>query len=333
VDSGNRSYANNFASLLGSESDIISFPSIQPADVASQYYYQKHFLNRLKCQASLRSNVRLAMKRRQRILFHSISPALFSYGSWDGKKTCIIIDWTRALYPRALGHPIKKNIAWLLHRRVLQSCHQVLCMTEAARQSVILDYGIPESRAVKVPAPFDICMFSMKPRPTPSQPRMLFIGNDFERKGGDIILQAIKNRRFSEESVTIITSKKSDEIPDGCYQKPVLFGSPEHKELFRTHDLLILPTRMDSYPQVIGEASAAGLAVVTTKFALGAPEVIENGISGIVCDAPEEVVPRALELVGNISALDAMKLAAYQRMHEKFAPDNIRKAYLENPWN
>ena len=47
------------------------------------------------------------------------------------------------------------------------------------------------------------------------------------------------------------------------YQKDKL-----HKFFFSSADIFILPTYRDAYPIVLGEAAAAGLAIITTKYAL-----------------------------------------------------------------
>ena len=57
----------------------------------------------------------------------------------------------------------------------------------------------------------------------------------------------------------------------------------------REHDIFILPTHQDVGPQVIGEAAAAGLSVLTTQFALGAPHVILDGVNGRISALPRVV--------------------------------------------
>ena len=89
---------------------------------------------------------------------------------------------------------------------------------------------------------------------------------------------------------------------------------------------------MDSYPQAIGEAAATGLTVITTKFALGARQVIQNGVSGVITDKPEDAVMAMRELMGNPPGIDTMKKTIYNDMLAKFSRERIISSYLVEPW-
>ena len=61
-----------------------------------------------------------------------------------------------------------------------------------------------------------------------------------------------------------------------------LYGS-EKQDAWAGADMLVLPTRNDSFPLVILEAMAAGLAVVSTREG-GILDEVEDGVTGILCD-------------------------------------------------
>ncbi|MFM7370000.1 MAG: glycosyltransferase, partial [Sphaerospermopsis kisseleviana] len=60
-----------------------------------------------------------------------------------------------------------------------------------------------------------------------------------------------------------------------------------------------MPTNCDSYPSVLGEAACAGLAILTTKNALGADEVIINGENDYICDSPIALFEKLKILIKN----------------------------------
>ena len=64
------------------------------------------------------------------------------------------------------------------------------------------------------------------------------------------------------------------------YDGPV-YGQDKHA-VWAGADLLVHPTRDDSFPLVILEAMAAGLAVVSTREG-GIPDEVEEGVTGILC--------------------------------------------------
>lgn len=332
VDLGNRTYETNLNSLLGDCCENHRFAADQADNLEKGIDYRRNFRDRMRGAAKLRSIVKKATSQNKKILFHGISPALFSFGAWKRSQTCIIIDWTRCLYPRTLGVKKRRNMAWHAHRMVLNSCRKVLCMTQAARESVILDYEIDESRTCLVPAPFDLALLSMPPRKTPAYPRFLFMGGDLFRKGGDILIEAVKNGRIPHGVLTMATNDPSADIPGISYRSNIKFGTPEHRSLFESHDVFVLPTRMDSFPQVVGEAAAMGLTVITTKYALGAPHIIQNELSGYITENPAEIINLILRLREDPSKIDAMKNLIYHHMIQNFSKENIRASYLTEPW-
>ncbi len=332
VDLGNRTYETNFQSLFGDRCEHYRFAADHAEHLEQGVDYNRNLKDRLRGAKQLRRVVSTACSEGKNVLFHGISPALFSYGAWKPAQTCIILDWTRCLYPRTLGSPVKKDMAWYMHRKVLHSCRKVLCLTAAAQESVILDYQINPNKTQVVPAPFNLGSLSMEPRPTSNVPKFLFIGGDLKRKGGDLLLKAVNEGVIPPGVLTMVTNDNSANIPGVNYRPGIRFGTPEHRDLFQSHDVLILPTIIDSYPQVIGEAAATGLAVVTTKFALGAQHVIQNGVSGIIANRPEDAVIAMQELIDNVSQIDEMKKIIYHDMLTKFSHDRIISSYLEEPW-
>jgi glycosyltransferase involved in cell wall biosynthesis len=63
-----------------------------------------------------------------------------------------------------------------------------------------------------------------------------------------------------------------------------LCSAPEIVELMSKMTLLVLPTYMDTSPNVIAESQAAGVPVVASSVG-GIPEMIEHGVSGILVES------------------------------------------------
>lgn len=290
---------------------------------------KKSMSYRLQSAIELRRIVRKYTKEGKTVLFNGLSPALFAYGAWKPEQTAIVFDWTRTLYNPFQGKPIKKDWIFRLHRKVLKSCPRFLCWTDAIAENLSDVYGVEKRSLYKVPAPFLVENLDIPPRPTPQKPRVLFIGGDLKRKGGDVLIEGWNRLLKGKCTLSMMTNDPAANV-DGIYFLPgIQYGSEIHKKTFKEHDILILPTRIDAYPQVIGEAAAAGLAVITTRFALGAKEVIENGISGYIADSPEESIQKLGELITDIQLVDHFKKNGYENMHRKFSKSAIRKGYLD----
>lgn len=330
VDFGNQTLEANLMEMFSNKMDFFRFAS----DHAEQTQKKKitlyeSILYRLKSTVSLRRRVHETSKKDGFLLFQNLSPALFSYGKWKGEKTIIVLDWTRTLYSDVYSGKIKKGIIFYAHKKIFKKCNKIMCWTDASINNINRIYGIDKSKLYKVPAPFLIEKISILPRNTPIKPRVLFIGGDWFRKGGDVLLNAWKTRLSTKCELTILTSDKSLEIEGANIYTNIRYGTLEHKQIFEHNDILILPARFDAYPQVIGEAAAGGLAVVTTKFALGSPEIVLHGKSGYIAGSPEESIDYLINLLNNPSKIDDFKKEGYNLMQEKFSLEEIRKQYFK----
>ncbi|WP_447722586.1 glycosyltransferase family 4 protein [Edwardsiella tarda] len=120
-------------------------------------------------------------------------------------------------------------------------------------------------------------------------PVMLFVGSGFERKG---LLGALHAISHKQEVHLIIVGKDKHQ---GRYQRIAKHLGIEKrihfvgmqcdpKPYYGAADMLLLPTCYDPFPNVILEAMASGLGVITSKQC-GGKEFIQQGKNGFICDA------------------------------------------------
>ena len=112
---------------------------------------------------------------------------------------------------------------------------------------------------------------------------MLFVGGDLERKGGFVLLDAV--RRLRDAGVAIeLDLVTRDEVPDqeGVRAHHGLTpNSPPLIELYHRADVFCLPTMGDCLPMVLSEAGAVGLPLVSTD--VGAiSEIVRDGETGLL---------------------------------------------------
>ncbi len=123
---------------------------------------------------------------------------------------------------------------------------------------------------------------------------LLFVGADWKRKGLDILIKAVN---VLDDDVILIVAggrKRTDE-------KRVRFlGQVRDVErLYGASDVLVLPTHYDPFSNVVAEALACGIPVITSKWN-GASEIIQEGKTGIVVDLKVEDLCKAISTVLNI---------------------------------
>lgn len=168
-------------------------------------------------------------------------------------------------------------------------------------------------------------------------PEILFLSNLLPSKGVVDLLDAcrlLKERgyRFTcrvagapsagitgEHFVRLVNERKLNDVVR--YNGP-LYGSGKQDAWARA-DMLVLPTRNDSFPLVILEAMAAGLAVVSTREG-GIPDEVEDGVTGILCDKGDpsglaDAIGRLLDRPDVCRAMGEAGRSRYERMFTKKA--------------
>lgn len=116
---------------------------------------------------------------------------------------------------------------------------------------------------------------------------ILFVGVDWKRKGGDIVLETIDklDKKGYNVQLTVIgcvppqTHHKMNIIP--FLNKNLNDEMLKFHELFKKSHLFFMPTRAECFGIVFCEANAYGLPVITTDTG-GIPSVIENGVNGFM---------------------------------------------------
>ena len=95
------------------------------------------------------------------------------------------------------------------------------------------------------------------------KPRVLFMGGDFLRKGGEDLLSAWREGQLGPKaSLDLVTSVpiEAERLPAGVrVHTGITAHSLEWRTLWREADLFVLPTRDEAFGLVYQEAGAAGL--------------------------------------------------------------------------
>lgn len=143
---------------------------------------------------------------------------------------------------------------------------------------------------------------------TPSLVRILFIGADYKRKGGDVLLEMWrKDRPPSIELTFVCPNPPVDTMESVRFLTNIKSGSDEHQNLFAEHDLLILPSKQEPFGYVLLEAVSSGMAVVTTRAA-GASDLVREA-GGFVEKSPEDAVKKCFNICQSQTLLAQTKSA------------------------
>ncbi len=113
--------------------------------------------------------------------------------------------------------------------------------------------------------------------------RLLFVGNDFERKGGPFLLDLYKKHFTARSDVElVIVSSNNNLSPDTLPKRASLYKNIPHDDMpkvFKDSDIFVFPTFKDYLALVASEAACVGLPIIGRDVG-GLNEVIVNGVNG-----------------------------------------------------
>jgi glycosyltransferase involved in cell wall biosynthesis len=211
-----------------------------------------------------------------------------------------------------------------------RGCAGIVTWTEWAKRG-FEEEGIDKGKVFVVPPPFEVVSDARAHEGC----NILFIGRDFHRKGGDLMLRAFG--RIDSPDCRLIYVGKADERAkkkmsgDGriAYHERAT-GTLLAEEIWPYVDVLALPTRADAFAMTVAEAMSRGIPVVAT----GIPpivEVVEDGESGFLFPLGDET--RFLEglsrLAGDESLRKKLGRRAQERVEVLFAPSTVGKRLME----
>jgi glycosyltransferase involved in cell wall biosynthesis len=185
-----------------------------------------------------------------------------------------------------------------VYRAVFKSCAGFVAWSNWTKASFVEDYGCREQDVAVIPPGIHMDEFAPGDRSHPL-PRILFVGGDFVRKGGDMLLDVFRKRLRGRAELVLVTRgvPGGGEEPGVFVHTDVTANSSKLRELYATCDIFALPTRADCYSVACMEAMAAGLPVVSTHVG-GIPDIVKPDVTGYVI-APDDAAALgdALELL------------------------------------
>ncbi|HEX8969716.1 MAG TPA: glycosyltransferase family 4 protein [Chloroflexota bacterium] len=278
------------------------------------------------------------------VFFHSQVTSLFSLDVMHRVPSVISLDATPINYDsvaepyghRPAGNSVLDRQKYQLNRRAFHAADGLVTWSDWARRSLADDYGV-DSDKVRVLAPgacskyFDIGRSRLAAAARDSDRlRILFVGGDFKRKGGQLLLDLMRGPLGRTCELHIVTRATVPPQANVFVYSGIEPNSEPLLRLFANADLFVLPTYADCLAVVLEEAAAAALPVITTSVGALA-EGVEEGESGLMVPAGDR---RALEaaisaLVDDAPRRERMARAAHALACRAFDADRNNRALLD----
>jgi glycosyltransferase involved in cell wall biosynthesis len=205
---------------------------------------------------------------------------------------------TQRLFPGYAPVPRAAIRDWLeFEARVCSEAEIVFTFSEFARASMVDDYGCLSERVVAVGAGANQLAATV-PDGARRLPRALFVGNEFERKGGEVLLGAWTLVRERVPDAELIVAGPRRRGPSSLPEGVTWVGRLDRSQLdrqYRAASAFVLPSRFEAWGHVFVEAMGYGLPCIGSDCC-AMPEIIEDGVTGLLVE-PGEREPLAAALV------------------------------------
>ncbi len=210
--------------------------------------------------------------------------------------------------------------------RAYRSAAHLFAFSHATARSLVQDYGVPADRVSVVGA--GINAYDL-PRPEPrtdAPPTVLFVGNDFARKGGPVLLEAFRQVRHEVPDARLLLVGATPPVAPqaGVEVLGRVHDRDRLHRLYRSSTAFCLPSLFDPFPLVLLEAMAHGMPVVATPTC-GVPDLVDDGRHALLVP-PGDPVALATALVSVLTdraRSDALGAAARARVVERFTWEQV----------
>lgn len=208
-----------------------------------------------------------------------------------------------------------------------KKCRGVIVWSKWAKDGYIED-GIEGKKVRIIPPPINTTTHKIKHETV----NILFLGRDYDRKGGDTVLKVFDELKRLFENVRLIFVGKipSSEIMQKVKEDPKISyyeNAPSrflHHNILPITDIFLLPTKAEAYGMSLVEAMSNGIPVVSSEIS-AIPEIIRDSTTGYLCrpSDSEGFIKKCSLLVENKEKRKLMGTNARTFVEEEFSPREI----------
>ncbi len=179
-----------------------------------------------------------------------------------------------------------------LEKESLLQNHGIFTFSERLKNAMVQHYGIPEEKILTVGCGLNIDKSHINSNPGDEKYRsknILFIGQDFEQKGGHDVLRAFKLVRKREPAAQLHIvgcnpGIRSDNVTvHGVVNRNTKAGREKIRQLYQSAAVFTMPSRFEPFGIPHCEAMYHSTACVGSN-AGAIPEIIDDGNTGIICN-------------------------------------------------
>jgi glycosyltransferase involved in cell wall biosynthesis len=210
------------------------------------------------------------------------------------------------------GKALRKTIAQ--ERMVYERASLIFVMSDWLKKSLIEDFGIVEEKIVTTYAGTNLPAEDFDK--TYDGKTILFVGTEFERKGGPVLLEAFKRVRQEVTGARLILVGPHLNLrQDGVEVKGKVADPIELSSYFREASLFVLPSFFEPFGIVFAEAFAFKNPCIGSDLC-AMPEIIEDGKGGFLVppNDPKTLADRMITILRNGTLAKRMGQCGFEKV-------------------
>jgi glycosyltransferase involved in cell wall biosynthesis len=213
-----------------------------------------------------------------------------------------------------------------LETNLYQNAARVFATSENTRCSVVNDYGGDPAKVLSVGQGlnFDAIPDTIGKRYDSNT--ILFIGKDFERKGGFVLLEAFRRVRekLKDARLVIVGQNQVRMDVEGVEWKGRITDRSVIRELYLRSSVFVMPSLCEPFGMVFLEAMAHKLPCIGTNID-AIPEIIADGETGLLAEVGSvtDLAEKVATLLSSQSLMKQFGAAGYQRVANRFTWNRV----------
>ncbi|MBW4579872.1 MAG: glycosyltransferase family 4 protein [Tildeniella nuda ZEHNDER 1965/U140] len=204
---------------------------------------------------------------------------------WNNDDPPVVSPATHPLYPKDRNKALWRHQFRLsLDRVCAKRTEAFIPWSRWGNDILVSECGIPRETVQPIHPGLDLELWSAVAAPnvdTAAKAKILFVGGDFVRKGGDLLLQVFSQQFADSAELHLVTKESLAALPN-VYVYPDLAPNDRRlAQLYAQADLFVLPTTADLSSWACLEAMASGCAVISTSVG-GVGDIVRHNETGLV---------------------------------------------------
>lgn len=228
---------------------------------------------------------------------------------------------------RRIRSRISSSIASNIFRRIFSQVDVFIPRTSWCADSLKSNFGINPKKIHVTQGFLDLSTWLPVKKERKDKMILLFVGNDFERKGGKFLLDLYKKHLSGRFILRIVSNDRYLSNIGSIDGVDVIKGLTHNEvsrliNIYQTSDLFVFPTRRDQLGLVLTEAISTGLPIIARDVG-GVSELVKDNFNGYLMPYNSKLEDWAYRIKYLFEKQDLLR--AFGGNSRKLAEENLQR--------